>query len=186
MKERKVYKVIEDSSWYIVIPENNKKTEHYTFSTKELADDFCKAKNSEYYISDYTDKEIQEFLSSIDWSGLLKEVKSKLNVNIVPEQMTTASWNDYGNVNFFIRFYKEFCEENEILNMLFRTCFLKGKSDDCVDVNRKTGDLFFKIYLFFETENYDLATTIIPFSVATYSNTTKKWTFEYTKDIFKY
>ena len=54
MKNRKAYRVIENSSWYIVAPDNEENnTEHYTFSTKEMADDFCKQKNSEYYISDY-------------------------------------------------------------------------------------------------------------------------------------
>lgn len=186
MKNRKAYRVIENSSWYIVAPDNEENnTEHYTFSTKEMADDFCKQKNSEYYISDYADEEIQEFLNSIDWSDLLKELKRKLNVNIVPEQMSTARWNDYGNVNFFIRFYKELCETNETLNIFFKSCFLKGKSDDCVHVDRKTGDLFLRIHLLFEAETFDLETIIIPFLVAAYSNTTKKWKFEYVKDIFK-
>lgn len=186
MKIRKTYKVIEDSSWYIVTPDNEKSnTEHYTFSTKEMADDFCKQKNSEYYISDYADEEIQEFLNSIDWSGLLKELKSKLNVNIVFEQMAMNNWKDFGNVCFYIRFCKELCESNKTLDMLFKSCFLKGKSDDCVHVDRKTGDLFFRIHLLFEAETFDLETIIIPFLVATYSNTTKKWKFEYVKDIFK-
>lgn len=48
------------------------------------------------------------------------------------------------------------------------------------------GKLFFKTNLFLEARKYDLSTTYIPFLTATYSNTTKKWKFEYAKDIFKH
>ena len=193
MKKRRKFKVVEKPAVYEVIPESEEydfKTSWHTTHSKEEAEKICNKLNSEHYISDYTCEELKKFYNDIDWNGLIEELKTKLKINYIAieEKNLDAALSVYYQYQFefTVILHTNLCETYEILKLFFYSCTLKADSSDCFDVDKTTGELFFKTNLFFEAKKYDLSTTYIPFLTATYSNTTKKWKFEYAKDIFKH
>lgn len=193
MKKRRKFKVVEKPTVYEVIPESEEydfKTSWHTTHSKEEAEKICNKLNSEHYISDYTCEELKKFYNDIDWNGLIEELKTKLKINdiAIEEKNLDAALSVYYKYQFefTVILHTNLCETYEILKLFFYSCTLKADSSDCFDIDKATGELFFKTNLFFEARKYDLSTTYIPFLTATYSNTTKKWKFEYAKDIFKH
>lgn len=191
MKERKKYKIVEKPTKYAIIPEDKEYVSGmhcYTVCTKEKAKALCTQLNSEYYITDYSIEELQEFYKVIDWSGLIEELKTKLKTDdiTIEEVKLNRDWEDFYQYEFTAILHRNLCKAYEILKLFFYSCTLIADSNNCFDVDKVTGELFFKINLLFEAEKYDLTTAYIPFLTATYSNTTKKWNFKYTKNIFKH
>lgn len=193
MAKRK-FKVVEKPTVYEVIPESEEydfKTSWHTTHSKEEAEKICNKLNnklnSEHYISDYTCEELKNFYNDIDWNGLIEELKNKLKINdiAIEEVKLNRDLEDFYQYEFTAILHKNLCEVYEKLKLFFYSCTLIADSNNCFDVDKTTGELFFKTNLFFEARKYDLSTVYIPFLTATYSNTTKKWKFEYVKDIFK-
>ena len=193
MKKRRKFKVVEKPAVYEVIPESEEydfKTSWHTTHSKEEAEKICNKLNSEHYISDYTCEELKKFYNDIDWNGLIEELKTKLKINdiAIEEKNLDAALSVYykNQFEFTVILHTNLCETYEILKLFFYSYTLKADSSDCFDIDKATGELFFKTNLFFEARKYDLSVAYIPFLTATYSNTTKKWKFEYAKDIFKH
>lgn len=184
MKNRKHYIVVENPnpSWvgydkFLVVPENDLNKQfpmHY--KTKEEAEECAKRYNTTYYISDYSEDEIDEFFNSVDFKPLEDALNNKLGTQLTFTHSYSLVRGDY-RIKFCSN--EDLCKVSQagLIAKMLKECFLEQFSNG-IHVNKETGELYIWLTVNFSYHHFDMGSNGCNLCGAVYKNGKWEITFE--------
>lgn len=149
MKNRKHYIVIENENpikelgWrkYLIVPEGEEldSLKYYSSEqTLEAAQKVADNYNSRYYVSDYSEDEIEDFYRKISFEDIDAAINQRLGLHL-RFRHSLEKYGDDWKINF--RSEQDLCELNFMLARMLKTCHIE-RFGSGINVDNRTGELY--------------------------------------------